>query len=114
MRAALLCEGEIGGEWMPLAAQCFGMPPATMSDISTGTRQVYVTLCFSDHATISLMPLGVDSLKDVRRIIFAHDLVHAVLVKRLEVGESHVMTLQPDRAPKPMPIRWRCVMTERA
>lgn len=112
MSAQLLFQGYIHGAWITLGVQTPDMAPATITDNKDdGGRDVYVTQCFADHATIRRMPGGVDVTQGLLRIIDPQELARAELVKRLEYGEHIEMTVKPDRAPAERRIRYACVIT---
>lgn len=108
MSTRLLLEGLIEETWVTLGCQTPEMPPATISNNHSAGRDVYVTQCFADHATIRRLPGGIDVEKGWLRSISPAELEHAELVKRLEIGESHEMHVKPDRAPAERVIRYRC------
>lgn len=110
MSAQLLFQGYVNGEWLTLGIQPAGVRPATISDNKpNGRRDVYVTQCFKDHATIRRLRYGVDIEQGNVRIIDPTELAEAELIKRLECGEHYEMALKPDRAPVERRIRYVCV-----
>jgi hypothetical protein len=109
MPTALLFEGKLNGAWKTLAVQRFGMPPATFTDISQGTREVYVTQVFPEHATISRLRGGLDIEQGIGRIIDEAELQNAELIQHLEIGETIELGLQPTYAKAAREVRYRCV-----
>lgn len=112
MPVALLFEGRFQRQWETLGIQRSGDPPATISNNKLdGQREVYITQCFADHATVSRLPGGVDIEQGVHRIIDSEELKHAILVRHLAIGESIKMILKPDRGER-RSVRYRCVMVQ--
>lgn len=109
MPLALLFEGKINGQWKTLGVQRQNDPPATISNNRADRREIYVTQCFADHATISRLPGGVDIEQGLHRIIDSEELQHAVVLRRLGIGENIKLMVKPDRGPL-RPVRYRCVM----
>lgn len=112
MPVALLFEGKINGQWQTLGMQKCGDPPASISNNTlAGQREVYVTQCFADHATISRLPGGIDIEQGADRLIDSEELKHAILVRHLAIGKSIKMIVKPDRGER-RPVRYRCVMMQ--
>jgi hypothetical protein len=109
---ALFFEGKMAsGGWMVLAIQKFGDPPATISHNHKDGRDVYVTEVHVDHATLAMLPPGIDieHPEARKRAVDEGQIKNAEVFKRLAIGESCELMLKPDRAPKPKHIRYRCV-----
>lgn len=107
----LVFEGRIADGWTPLGIQTAAMPPATISNnTDDGRRDIYVTQCFEDHATIHKLRGGIDFETGVVRVISAAELENSDLVRRLAIGEHIELELKPDRAPKRMAVRYRCAV----
>lgn len=107
--AILIFEGLIAGQWMLLAFQRVGDPPATISDNHDGRgRDVYVTEAFNDHATIKMLPGGIDIVhSNGTREVDPVEIERAVLLHRLGPGQTVRLTIKPDGAPRAREIRYR-------
>jgi hypothetical protein len=108
---ALFFEGKVAsGGWMVIAIQKFGDPPATISHNHKDGRDLYITEVHSDHATLAMLPPGIDIAEHLgQRLVDAEQVKNAEVFKRLAIGESCELMLKPDRAPKTKHVRYRCV-----
>ena len=108
MNVRLWMDGSDGkGGWIPLAYQTPAQPPGSISDVSTGQRQIYVTFCLTDRGAIYRSANGVDHLtgSGSGRVLNTEALI---LVKELRPGECYEMSIQPEPFPHKKLIRYRC------
>lgn len=79
--------------------------PGSMSDVSQGTRQVYMFECARDdsHSTIHRSRAGIDVEQGESRVISSAQFVQ---IMKLHRGESYSISLQPEGSPVQREIRF--------
>lgn len=91
------------GQWRKLGEIRPGDPPGSISDISSGRREVYIFGCSGDGATISRSLGGLDTADPQVRAVHT---VGTEVVRRIGPGESYEMTVQTDASPAPRRVRF--------